>query len=75
MTKKQTKNDAVALDKNEMEMQFLRIDQVRGLLEILGSAVYYARDDISEENLYHSLHVAAEELERVKENLYQLVFK
>jgi hypothetical protein len=59
---------------NDLEMQFLRLDQVRGLLETLGEASYYARDYVSEENIYHSLNVAAEELERVKENLYKLVF-
>ncbi len=62
------------IDTNEMEKQFLRIDQIRGLLETLGSAVFYAKDNVSEENIYHSLNVAAEELDRAKENLYNLIF-
>ena len=62
------------LDSTEIEMQFLRIIQVKAMLETLGEAVYYSRDYVSEENVYHSLNLAAEELERVKDNLYNLVF-
>ncbi len=75
--KKEQNNIAIeneSIDTNKMEMQFIRIEQVKSLLETIGSAVFYAPDDISEKNVYDSLSVAAEELERVRDDLYQLVF-
>ena len=74
MTTNELQIGEAVVQTNDLEMQFLKLDQVRGLLETLGTAVFYGKEDISEANVYHSLNIAAEEVERIKEELYNLVF-